>query len=81
MPEIPADATVECVICFVSNNDPFFRLNCGHGAPEHDPMHKICLRRHFQAQVDNGRVPGIAYVTCPICRQQPSMQDIEGVMQ
>lgn len=81
MPVIPADPTVECVICMDSNNQPFFQLGCGHGAPGLYPMHKLCLRRHFQTQVDDGRVPGIAYVTCPICRQNPSMQDIQAVMQ
>lgn len=81
MPEVAADATIECVICLDNNNNPFFQLTCGHGSPGHDPMHKLCLRQHFQAQVDDQRVPGIAYVTCPICRQNPSIQDIEDVMQ
>lgn len=80
MPEIDADQTVECVICMEKNNQPFFRLTCGHGDPGHYPMHKICLRQHFRTQVDDNRVEGYAYVTCPICRQNPSIQDIEGVM-
>jgi hypothetical protein len=81
MPEIIADQNVECVICMDTNNEPFSLLSCGHGGPGHDPMHKICLRQHFQAQVNDNRVEGIAYVTCPICRQHPSMLDIESIMQ
>jgi len=37
MLQIPANPTVECVICLDTNNEPFFRLACGHG-PGRDPM-------------------------------------------
>jgi hypothetical protein len=81
MAEIAADQNVECVICMQSNNNLFFRLACGHGDPAGPyPMHKGCLRQHFQTQVNNNYVEGYPYVTCPICRQHPSMQDIQDVM-
>lgn len=80
MSEIAADPTVECVICYHQNNLPFYQLSCGHGSPATSPMHKACLRQAFQAEVDSGAVPGIAYVRCPICRQNPDIADIETIM-
>jgi hypothetical protein len=80
MPEIAADSNVECVICLDKNNQPFYRLSCGHGSPAHDPMHKACLKQAFRSEVDSGAVAGFAYVRCPICRQNPAIQDIENIM-
>ena len=80
MPQIAPDHNCECVICYEQNDQPFYQLSCGHGSPGHDPMHQACLRRSFQTEVDSGTVAGIAYVRCPICRQNPVIQDIETII-
>jgi hypothetical protein len=82
MPEIAADPHVECCICHDQNNNTFYQLVCGHGAPGGPyPMHKLCLRNWFTHQRDANPDAGIAYTsTCPVCRALASIQDIEGVM-
>ncbi|AKH62053.1 MULTISPECIES: hypothetical protein [Photorhabdus] len=80
MPHIESDTTKECTICLENNDKPFYQLSCNHGGPESYPMHTECLKQAFQAEVDSNRVPGIAYVTCPCCRQNPAPLDIDEIM-